>query len=50
MFLELREQIDEVMNAAIGLLRARLQQVVKLLIVPEDFFERKHGVAVPLCG
>jgi hypothetical protein len=33
----LYEEIDEVMDTAVGALCARLQQVVKLLVVSEEF-------------
>ena len=41
--LQFREEIDEVMHAAIGLLRARLQEVVKFFVVSEQFLDREHG-------
>jgi hypothetical protein len=35
-FLQLRQQIDQMMNTAVGQLRARLQQVVKLFVVTKE--------------
>ena len=35
--LELRQQVDQMMDAAIGLLRARFEQIEKLFVVSEKF-------------
>ena len=41
--LEFAQQIDEVMNAAVGLLRAGFEQIEKFFVVSEKFPDRKHN-------
>jgi hypothetical protein len=41
--LHLRQKIDELMHATVGLLRAGFEQIVKFFVVPEKFANREHG-------
>src|SRR5438876_11903672 len=44
--LEFPEKINQVMDAAIGLLRASLEEIVKLFVVTEELADRKHNVVL----
>jgi hypothetical protein len=41
--LERREQVDEMMDAGVSLLRARPEQVVKCVFVTEQLADRERG-------
>src|SRR5438477_8932985 len=41
--LEFPEKINQMMDAAIGLLRAGFEKVVKLFVVTEELADRKHN-------
>ena len=43
---QLRQKGHEVMDAAVGLLRARFQEIVKLFVASENFLDRKHKQSV----
>src|SRR6202035_3744811 len=43
LIVDLGQEINEVMDAGVGLLRARFKQVVKSLVVPEKSADRKHN-------
>src|SRR6266702_4225799 len=42
LLLELFEQVDQMVNTRVRLLRARFQQIKKSLVVAEDFLDRQH--------
>jgi hypothetical protein len=44
---DLRQQVNQVMNAGIRLLRTRFQQVVEPLVVSEEFSNREHKLPTP---
>ncbi len=46
--LEFTQQIDEMVDAAVGLLRAFFEQVVELFVVSEELADREHKLAIAL--
>ena len=42
--LQFPEQINQVMDAAIGLLGAGFEQIVEFFVAPEQLLNRKHDV------
>ena len=44
MMLELRQEIDQMMDAAVGLLRAGFEQIEKLFVVSKKFPDREHTI------
>ncbi len=43
LLLQFAEEIDELVHAAIGLLRAALQEIKELRVVAEEFADGEHG-------
>src|SRR5437764_8636890 len=44
MMLELRQQSDQMMHAAVGLLRAGFEQIEKILVVSKKFPDLEHAI------